>query len=471
MLKKYRLLFVFIVLTAGGIGTVLGLWLWNSYLERRDFFRLGVERGTYEVLANFYEDKKDSFEIDAKDSTTYFNRFERRFLGFVHDIYPVINTDSVLSEWQHAVDEYFLNRPSRSNGRRGGRVLPPFLLSRIDFNPSAIAELNTNLNKFLKDQNWSTSVELTLFNKSQNQTEELKEDTLYASRPILIDADNNLYLGVKCDQLWLTVIKNMLAPIFLSVFLIIALIAIFYYLLSTIIQQNKDALQRKAFVNNMTHELKTPVSIAMAAIESIEKFGIGDQKQKREEYLSLAKKELDHLIHTIDEVLMVDVHENTQVSLNFSQFDLGELIQECVDAHQITHKGNAVIKFQQPVDSIVISADREHIRNVFSNLIDNAVKYSQADQQALVELSVKEKKTKIEIRARDNGKGIGDEHIKSIFELFYRVPEGHLHSVKGFGLGLAYVKQIVELHGGSVEVRSQLAKGSTFIVNLMKKQP
>jgi two-component system phosphate regulon sensor histidine kinase PhoR len=241
----------------------------------------------------------------------------------------------------------------------------------------------------------------------------------------------------------------------------------FLYMLSTILKQKKLSEIKNDFINNMTHELKTPIATVSAAVEAMQHFGALDDPLKTRTYLTISKNELQRLSDLVEKVLNMAVDEKKELELNREWLKPAELIQEVVVNHQLKARSGAPVK---PVDIKVetepengrVQADRLHLGNAINNLIDNAIKYSQESVQILINSKADENGWRLTVQ--DNGNGIPKVYHEVIFDRFFRVPTGNLHPVKGFGLGLSYVRQVVEKHGGRIEVSSEPGRGSVFVI-------
>jgi two-component system phosphate regulon sensor histidine kinase PhoR len=218
------------------------------------------------------------------------------------------------------------------------------------------------------------------------------------------------------------------------------------------------------FINNMTHELKTPIATIGISSETLMNLNPENSKDKLLRYASIIYKENKRLESQVEKVLNVANIDRTDIVLKKEFFDLHEIIEESKDNfefNQLEELGGH-ITLELNASESVINADIVHVNNIVNNLIDNAIKY--CDKVPAIVISTAINKGKIVLSVKDNGKGISRDNQKYIFDKFYRVPTGNLHDVKGFGLGLFYVKTIVEEHGGTIQVKSILGKGSEFIV-------
>ncbi len=256
-------------------------------------------------------------------------------------------------------------------------------------------------------------------------------------------------------------IKGMWLTILASFLLVIMVAGSFIFMIQTIYRQKKVSEVKNDFINNMTHEFKTPIATVSAAMEAMVSFDALKDKDKTNRYIDISRKEMDRLSGLVEKVLSISVDEHKTLILNKDTFDICQLIQETAQQYIMKGNGHVEIDFD-PGATAYIHADRMHFQNIINNLFDNSVKYSNGE----VRISIKclRQADYVIFSVKDNGIGISKEQQKHIFEKFYRVPTGDLHSVKGFGLGLSYVKNIVELHKGTIGVTSQPGTGTEFTI-------
>lgn len=256
-------------------------------------------------------------------------------------------------------------------------------------------------------------------------------------------------------------LKGMWLTLLGSFILIVVLIGSFIVLFGMLFRQKKLSLVKNDFINNMTHELKTPIATVSAAMEALVNFNALTDPERSFKYIDMSRKELQRLSGMVENVLTISTLDRQQVSLDRETFSICTLVEETAQKFLVKDPDRLTLDldFKEPLD---VYADRLHIQNVMNNLIDNAVKYCQVDP--VIRITCRKQNSYAVISVKDNGIGISREQQKHIFDKFYRVPTGNLHSVKGFGLGLSYVKQIIEAHGGSVGVESQPDSGSVFTI-------
>ncbi len=233
-----------------------------------------------------------------------------------------------------------------------------------------------------------------------------------------------------------------------------------------IFRQKKLSELKTDFINNMTHELKTPVATISLATEMLSKDKVRADEAKVANYNNIISDENKRLGTHIEKVLQIAQLDKEELKLKKETFDLNQTLQELLYKFQLRFDSvNATVVQDFNAERANIRADKNHIVNVFSNLLDNAIKYKKDDALEL-KISTKNVKNTIQISITDNGIGMSKTDQKKIFTKFYRVPTGNIHNVKGFGLGLSYVKTIIESHKGEIEVDSESNKYTTFTVTL-----
>jgi two-component system phosphate regulon sensor histidine kinase PhoR len=237
----------------------------------------------------------------------------------------------------------------------------------------------------------------------------------------------------------------------------------FTLMLSTILHQKKLSEVKSDFINNMTHELKTPLATVSAAVEALQDFGALADAQRTATYLTLARQELHRLASLVDKVLHIAVAERPGHTLRLAPEPLrpAELVAELVQRHELQTTKNVQFDIQIP-PADTLHADRLHLAGVLDNLLDNALKY--AGETVRIGLHSQPAAGGWQLTVADNGPGIAARYQEAVFEQFFRVPAGNLHSVKGFGLGLYYVRQVVAAHGGRVHVQPAPGGGSAFVL-------
>jgi len=267
--------------------------------------------------------------------------------------------------------------------------------------------------------------------------------------------------GVTIEEL-----PNKVTPWYYLFAIILFVLVFFGFSLSIILRQKKLSEIKNDFINNMTHELKTPIATIRISSETLLNIDSEkDESEKLQRYASIIYKENKRLESQVERVLNIAKLDRHEIKLKIETFCIHEIIEEAkenFEFNQLEELGGKITLDLKATDHL-IKADVVHITNIINNLLDNAVKY--CDKIPDIQISSSNAKGRIYVSVKDNGKGISRENLKYIFDKFYRVPTGNVHDVKGFGLGLYYVKTITEELGGTVSVRSSLGKGTEFVLS------
>ncbi len=259
-------------------------------------------------------------------------------------------------------------------------------------------------------------------------------------------------------------LKTMWTILLISTMLLVIIIFAFTYTIQTIFKQKKLSEIKNDFISNMTHELKTPISTISLACEALNDKDITNPTTKTN-YINMINQENKRLGLLVESVLKSATWDKADLKLKLEEFDLHEIINGVVNniLIQVTSKNGTILK-NLSANRYLLTADKVHITNMIYNLLDNANKYTPSNPE--ISISTENIRQGILITVSDNGIGIKKENFNKIFEKFYRVPTGNIHNVKGFGLGLSYVKALIEKHNGEIQVTSELGKGSNFKIYL-----
>jgi two-component system, OmpR family, phosphate regulon sensor histidine kinase PhoR len=243
--------------------------------------------------------------------------------------------------------------------------------------------------------------------------------------------------------------------------MLLVIISLFLYSIRTIQKQKKLSDIKNDFINNMTHELKTPIATISLACEALNDEDMRRSEKAMQLYVGMINEENKRLGVLVENVLRTAIFEQGEMHLRVQKFDLHEVIRQVIRNIEIqVQKKKGDLTMHLYAENPIVEGDQLHITNVVYNLIDNAIKYSESNPH--VEITTRSAPNGITVAFKDNGIGISKENQKKIFDKLYRVPTGNIHNVKGFGLGLSYVKGVIDKHHGSVEVVSEAKKGSTF---------
>lgn len=245
------------------------------------------------------------------------------------------------------------------------------------------------------------------------------------------------------------------------------LLITFIFTIVVIFRQKRYSEIKNDFINNMTHELKTPISSISLAAQMLNDGAVSKSPAMMKHLGGVINDEAKRLRFLVEKVLQMSMFDRKTASFNKKELDLNELLEQISSSFnlRVSHTGGKIDLEIEAVDS-AIYVDEVHFQNAITNLMDNAVKYRKPEQPIDIHIHTWNDGNRLCFSIADNGQGIKKENIKKIFEKFYRVHTGNVHNVKGFGLGLAYVKKIINLHGGEIKCESELGRGTKFVVSL-----
>jgi two-component system phosphate regulon sensor histidine kinase PhoR len=274
--------------------------------------------------------------------------------------------------------------------------------------------------------------------------------------------NDGYYFGVMFSGVEANLLSQMGIWGFSSIVLLIV-IFFFVYTLFIILKQRRLSEIQKDFINNMTHEFKTPISTIAISTRVLKDPGIVQFPERLLNYATIIENENHRLKQQVERVLQMARLEKEDLGLKKETLDFHDLIHEAVK-NKSFQTANVSIQLKLGATPSTVSVDKLHMVNVIYNLLDNAIKYN--NRNAEIQISTSTHNSMFQMEIQDNGIGINKDNLKKIFNRFYRVPTGNLHDVKGFGLGLSYVKRIVEAHEGKITVASEPGRGSLFTIQL-----
>ena len=280
-----------------------------------------------------------------------------------------------------------------------------------------------------------------------------------------IDDDGSYSLLVSIEMPFKVFLGRMWGLIASSVAIIILLAGVLIYLVRTMFRQKTLEEMRRDFTHNITHELKTPISVAVTATDALRNFSADADPDRRSRYLEIVETQLTQLSTMVEHILSVSV-EGREYKYNPTMVYLQDVISQLAQGAGMNTGKKPVFNIDC-AEHIKILADEFHIKNLLATVLDNAVKYS---TDPIVDIRVSDESGNVTIEIEDNGCGIAKEHLSHVFEKFYRVPTGDIHSVRGYGLGLYYAKQVAELHKGTISMNSRVGKGTTVTIKLPRNE-
>jgi two-component system, OmpR family, phosphate regulon sensor histidine kinase PhoR len=261
------------------------------------------------------------------------------------------------------------------------------------------------------------------------------------------------------------VIKQMRWMIFGMVFFTLIIISAFYVTVNTLLRQKKLSEIKNDFINNMTHEFKTPLATISLAVDAMRNEKVVYDREKSAYFSSIIKEENRRMNKQVETILQAALIDRQELQLKLQPLHINEVIRRVMDNFKLQlEEIHASVTLQLDSDYDIAEADEVHFTNLISNLIDNAIKYSR--DKLMIRIQTLRNGKNMFVRIEDNGIGMSKETQRRIFEKFYRAHTGNLHNVKGFGLGLSYVKSVVDAHNGRIKVESAVGKGTTFILEI-----
>jgi two-component system, OmpR family, phosphate regulon sensor histidine kinase PhoR len=488
MKRRIRYIFILMTLCILGINIFQGYWLYNTYTLHYQQFTRSATEALFQALQRQQEaDAKQLFhtKIDEdEDPNVRYRQMER----------DIVASDKVILFREDSAVLGTIRDSLRDRHRKERRQLDIIQYYRLpDLPPSALTIPADTLARRISSRlivNWfkNTPFDLnkmdSVFRKELAMREleaPFKLDTLHPVspegsipvfhakapeaypvqlRPVPVNPVHNLFVRASFKNPVTYVLRKMGWLLVCSVLLLILTTGCFLYMLSTILRQKKLSEIKNDFINNMTHELKTPIATVSAAVEAMLSFGALENAQKTQLYLNVSRNELQRLSDLVEKVLNMAVEEKKELELHPEPVNLTELIRDIVTHQQLKAAKPVQFEVELPSGEQSVYVDRLHMANTINNLIDNAIKYSYEQVTIYIKSYVEPHAWLLSIK--DTGIGIPKPYQQAIFDRFFRVPTGDLHQVKGFGLGLSYVKQVVEKHGGQIEVYSEPAQGSEF---------
>ena len=260
-------------------------------------------------------------------------------------------------------------------------------------------------------------------------------------------------------------IAGRLAGIIMASALLITVVAFAIYRLLRIIHREKKlSAIKNDFISNISHELKTPIATVAAAVDAMESFGALNDPGRTKRYLTISRAELQRLADMVNKILNMSLYERQEFELKPEQVNIDEMVEELTARHTLAADKTTMLRYSNEAGAAVVMADKIHLYNVVNNLVDNAVKYS--GHEVIIDIRFYRESDQYIILVKDNGIGIPRADLPYIFDKFYRVPAGNIHKIKGYGLGLSYVKYVMQKHGGWCTAESRPGNGSTFKLGL-----
>ena len=448
MKRTFTIIILLITTSLIGIIFIQISWLKNMILLKEEQIKGKVERAVISVGEELAQYKGNYLSTKIGSSNTIFqDEFTMEFLRPV-----TIGKRFTATELQDKIKKAF-------NSLELDKVKFEFMLATISSRTGEIGNIELRSKNFLEEYDDSVnnfSRGYQLFAPSGSAAENLAVDESL----VVVALD------------WKDVaVKELRLRILTSILFTIIIVTAFYLTVRTMLRQKKLGEIKNDFINNMTHEFKTPIATISLAVDAMKNEKVLQDRSKMNYFSAIIKEENQRMNRQVETILKASQLEKQEVELNMQPLHVHEIIKDVVDnfALQLQEKGGKAELLLNAANDLVM-ADEVHFSNMINNLIDNAVKYSKENTPLLLKITTQSNGKNLTIRVEDNGIGMNKETVKRVFERFYRAHTGNLNNVKGFGLGLSYVKTVVEAQGGEIKVDSVLGRGSIFMLDLPLKK-
>lgn len=476
MKKRIRYIFVLMIVCILGIISVQGYWLYNAWHIAFDQFSRDINSALGDAVgrkgfADVRAFVQEHPELDPRNDSAY--RRQRR--------------GNIQQE-----DEFYRRRDSRpgretfsrrrvmlSDSERvdhvdsaSGPVSPGwfFISEQVSLLPYQMQDLDSLYQDELESRGIRThyvldsqTVARATF-RDRDFRRQWRDHSLLQTHWSRVSPMSDTFIRASFQTPYQYLFGKLLWILIASLILLVLTTWCFLYMLGTIIKQKRWSEVKNDFISNMTHELKTPLATVSAALEALQHFKGIEDRDKTQSYLDISRQELGRLNHLVEKVLHISAEENEEMILLPEAVDLNEMIQEIMTRHQIKAGKEVHFTYTNDLADPIVRVDRLHFSHAINNLVDNALKYS--DDPVHIRISVTGEAHSWHCTISDDGIGIATHYQNLIFDKFFRVPTGDLHNVKGFGLGLSYVKTVIEKHQGQIRVKSDPGHGASFRISL-----
>ncbi len=521
--RSYKVIFILLSLSVLSILALQAYWIRNLYIQKTEAFRFSVYQ-TMEQLATELQDRRNlqaikmtyliqdgdtivktpsrNITVETEGRTRIINQFgsqviAKQVIRQSDNREQKSNGDSIVIKGNYKQvnimlggkkAKLFINKKTKNQNdlfnenlrslrdAKEIKHLVDKMMMEIKVMDTEVENADTLshiIKKALVNKGISIPFEFSIQKINENKRNVLVQSKGFSEKHNSFQSDlsvnrvipNHEFLFLQFPRQKDLLMASMKDSLILTLFFSFMILGIFYSVVRLILRQKKLSEIKNDFVNNMTHELKTPIATISLAIDAMNNPLIKNDELRYTDYTRILKEENKKLNSHVERVLQMAMLDKGELELDKKEVDLQVLIEKAIETYQLQIKEkNARVNFVKNTDSLKILADAFHLQNAFANLIENALKYSASDCR--LDISVIQFRGEVYIHFTDNGIGIAANNHTRVFDKFYREQGGNLHDVKGFGLGLSYVKSIVEAHGGAIELKSEKGKGSEFIIKL-----
>lgn len=438
MKKIFKVIVLLITLSLVGIIGIQVSWFKNLLQVQEQRILYKVEVAALKVIQS----------INTQSAINPMFRLKRPGAGLLPETFSVLTPPTISQRYSRYEIEEKLQDAFEENG-----------LKNIHFE---YAIVNNNLG---------------VYEMQSANFEKATADSLNYKRKIIpvTPENNSLMPGVTFDEFFIIILPNfqkqlwasVIWMVMLSVVFTLVIIAAFYVTVKTLINQRKLSIIKSDFINNMTHEFKTPLATISLAVDALKNEKVLSDPDKMGYFSGIIKEENVRMNKHVETILQAALMEKRELKLNRTPVHIHELITTVTYNFKLRlHEKNGQLELLLNAKNDVLAVDEVHFRNVISNLLDNAIKYSKEEEPVHIKIITHCTHKNFIVRVEDNGIGMNKETVKRVFEKFYRSHTGNIHNVKGFGLGMSYVKGVIDAHQGKIKVESVLGKGSRFTLEI-----
>lgn len=482
---KKSVYYIIIVLIALPAGLMLGLQISTvekQYQKNKENFKNEVEQAIREVGGVY--GLWNSHTSNAEDKESYnsmYTNIDSTFSVLIAQSaqpYPLLDftPDTLLPKIRKTQFLKFQKELEETRRKENKRLKEFYVLRSIQYcadcedHTESVAEifpLDSLIRNKLYDNGIDTEVEIAFYNTSLQQygyATNISNSSKYSETSYSYPFTDNETLKLYFPQYKAVLRKELLSSIISSTGLVLISFVCFGFAARMLFKHKQFSKMKIDFINNVTHEFKTPIATINFALANIENDDVVKNPKAIKQFTKVIKTENERLNGQVEQVLKAAVLNNKAYQLKKEELDFHEIIEESINNNRSKLGDNDKISSELFAANYILNGDAFHLLNLVSNLLDNAIKYSSNNK--VIHIQTSNKGEYVVLRITDNGIGISASDQKYIFDQFYRVPTGNLHKIKGFGLGLNYVKSIVEAHNGEIHLKSSPNEGSAFTILL-----
>jgi len=434
--------------------------------SQKDFFETD---GKYDSLIESFELSKGNFrKIDSLEANS--------IKGIT--VFQGLKTDSLLNNFhlKHKTNHDSIQTNSEwltierldSLSEKSFKILTLKIVTSMAHDTFSLKKIDSLLKNELNRKNLNINYGLLFIDDFEKKEQTLNADLIKSSSLSAFSKStflpNDSTLKVYFINETKIILKRILTGILISTLLVLAVISCLFYLLRIIKQQKQLAEIKNDFISNITHEFKTPIATISTALEAMKNFNALEDKAKTENYISIANSQVHKLNEMVEKILETASLNQEDLALDKKPINIGVTVEKLIDKYQLINP-NKTFEFTNSLSETFLNLDEFHFKNALGNILDNAVKYG--GKSVTVDLT--STKNNVVIIIKDSGNGIPKAQKEKVFEQFYRIPTGNIHTVKGFGIGLYYAKNIIEKHGGSLNIVYDKDNNTLFKIELLNE--